>query len=135
MSDDLLTHRAHDAIDRIPGPEGHEDMHAYADAHPAIALEVALHGGTLSDMECMAALGDLLGFAPTWDLYVFIDDRLDEDVMKLLECRCEHCIEVLAALIEDYAKTQADELLGIADKGARRTPTVGSGFDNPLPSS
>lgn len=100
---DPLSHAVHMAADRIQGAYGHEDMHSYADAHPAIALEVARHGGTLFDMDCMVDLEQALGAAPTWDLYTFVNDRLDEDVMTFLDADRGVWAGELASMVEAYA--------------------------------
>lgn len=89
------------AADRIRDDSG-EDMRAYAAAHPAIALEVARHDGTLFDMDCMVDLEKALGEAPSWDLYSFINGRLSEDVMTFLDQPADGYAAELAAMLDAY---------------------------------
>ena len=89
------------AADLIHDDSG-EDMRAYAAAHPAIALEAARHNGTLFDMDCMVDLEKALGEAPSWALYTFIGNRLDEDVVTFLDQPEAGYAAELAAMVDAY---------------------------------
>ena len=94
-----LTHRIAQRIARTLDPE---DVETYIDGHYGTALEVSRNNGAITDMDNMVALADTLGHEVSYDLYQFVNGRVNEGILQLCEDK-DHALEVLAPLIERYA--------------------------------
>ena len=83
---DRLVIRLADGLANGPRPVATEYVD-YMKAHLAAAIDVTMHGGTLLDLDCIAALGTALfdGNDPGWAIYHKLNGAYDGDLLDLCQ--------------------------------------------------
>lgn len=86
---------------------GNDPIDVYCIENLPAALDVARHDGTLYDLDCMVALGDVLGSPASWELYHFLNGRYPFDLLALCENPDEARGELKPMLADYIAGTEA----------------------------